>query len=279
MTPRHELAQAEKIGLLGDVHGDLRHVFAAISMLRAKGVSVIVQLGDFGFIWNHSQANLSLSRLEDHLNGRDQTMYFVDGNHENFHLLTARPVSPDGIRWIRTNIAHLPRGYRTRIQGGRSLAVLGGANSIDIAHRRRGFTWWEQEQITQDDLNALGNEHAAVMLSHDAPMGVPTLDVRLRSGDKYWPPAAIEYAREGRKTFHRGFMQVRPQLSIGGHYHHFVDETVTYESPDGSFTSRVVVLDQQGEHRGNCAILTTSTLNLEVFDVEGGPYQEGTRDD
>ncbi|SEB74148.1 Calcineurin-like phosphoesterase superfamily domain-containing protein [Paramicrobacterium humi] len=280
MILRRELRHANRVGLLGDVHADLNHVLAATGMLNHKGIKLVVQLGDFGFVWNGPGREATLDRLDQFLHSRAQTLLFLDGNHEDFDLLESFPISSDGVRWIRDYIGHLPRGYRTRLISGHSLAVLGGANSIDVGYRQRGSSWWEQEQITdEDDLARLGTQHADVLLSHDAPLHVPALDATLRSADKYWPPRSLAYARAGRRMFHKGFLQVRPQLSIGGHYHQFIDATVDYELPDGAFTSRVIVLDEGGTFRGNCAILTLPTLDIEVFDVEGRPYPERDDDD
>lgn len=274
-TLRRDLKRAEQIGLLGDVHADLNHVIVAISMLHSKGAHLIVQLGDFGLVWRRPNVKKELDLLQQQLRGHQQILLFVDGNHEDYDLLEGYPISDDGVRWVRARIGHLPRGLRAKLSHERTLAVLGGANSIDVRRRTPGVSWWEQEQITKDDLNRLGTEHADVLVSHDAPLNIPTLDGHLRRSDRFWDDRELAYAHRGREIFHRGFLQVRPRLSIGGHYHRLIDESIEYESPSGPFTSRVIVLDQQGMGRGNCAIFTPQTLGIDVFDINGKPFPEG----
>jgi hypothetical protein len=82
--------------------------------------------------------NTILPRMSKRLHAKGQTLYFVDGNHEDFTALYKFPISADGLRWVRPNIVHLPRGYRTTLVSGRTLAALGGANSVDFALRYVG---------------------------------------------------------------------------------------------------------------------------------------------
>jgi hypothetical protein len=54
MTNSHTpqtLQVAPRIGLLGDLHGDMEHLLLVAKTMREHGVFVMVQLGDFGFVW------------------------------------------------------------------------------------------------------------------------------------------------------------------------------------------------------------------------------------
>lgn len=266
------LGDLRLLGLMGDVHGDLAHILRAVEMFHRRGVRVMVQLGDFGMIWPRWNWSADLGTLDRFLEDQDQTLLFVDGNHEDFATLEALPVSLDGIRWVGDRIGHLPRGYRAIFPGGRRLAVLGGANSVDRDRRTPRRDWWEREQITVADLRALGDEPADILFSHDAPLGVPGLDRHLASIRTRLSRQGVRYAERGRRMFHQGFLQVRPRLTVGGHYHWHIDERVSFASEAGAFTTRVVVLDAHGTSRGNCAILDVQDLSLEVIDVEGRPY-------
>jgi hypothetical protein len=65
--------------------------------------------------------------------------------------------------------------------------------------------------------------------------------------------------------FHRGFLQVRPELYLGGQYHRHFDETVDYDG-DSPFTTRVIRLDKNGSERAiSQALLDTNTLHIEYF--------------
>lgn len=265
------LADAQRIGILGDLHGDLDHTLIIAGAMSNRGVKVLLVLGDWGFIWpSYNWGNL-VEKLSRRLARRGQTMYFVDGNHEWFPRLYEFPISSDGIRWVRPNIGHLPRGYRSILGGRWTLAALGGANSIDRHMRAEGLTWWSEESITDEDLDSLGAESVDILVGHDAPLHVPALDLFLAGTARHWPAEELAYATAGRAQFHRGFMQVRPRLSMSGHYHRHVDEQVTYGTGPSSFSTRVVVMDMAGPRRISQAILDVATLDVHYLYRDGAP--------
>lgn len=293
MTPpitRATLATARLIGLVGDTHGDLEHLLIVSQTMWKRGVSVLVVLGDFGFLWPGHNWSKDLDRLSKRLAQRGQVLYWLDGNHENFDTLHSKfPIAEDGLRRLRPNITHLPRGYRTPLVFGRTLAVLGGANSIDAHHRALGSTWWLEEQISDDDLEKLGHEHAEVMLGHDAPTPLPSLDASLAATDQFWPTEMLAYAAAGRQKFTEGFLQVRPSLYFGGHYHQFVNETVTYGEGEDTFETRVILLGMNGSSTLSQAVLNLQNLEVEAFTrndtivtrltgAESGLWEVHTRD-
>lgn len=278
-TPRHTLSSATRIGVLGDTHGDLEHVLTVSAHMKERGVHVLLVLGDFGFIWPRRNWGIDLSKLSRRLAARKQSLFFVDGNHEDFTRLYRYPVGADGLRWFRNNIAHLPRGYRTVLRSGKTLAALGGAASVDFEHRIVGRSWWLEETITDQDLQNLGNEHADVLVGHDAPVGVPALESHLAATTHLWPPRGVEYSNHGRQVFHHGFMQVRPSLYLGGHYHVHVDQAVEFHDTAGAFTSRIVILDMNGSATTiSQAVLDVETLQLDFVTLRDGhqPCEPGT---
>ena len=265
------LSAASRIGFLGDTHGDMQHVLTVARTMSARGIELLVVLGDFGFLWPGHNWGIDIDKLSRRLKATHQTLAFVDGNHEDFDLLYKFAVADDGLRWIRPNIAHIPRGYRTTLASGATLAALGGANSVDIGHRVLGRSVWAEESITEADLDALGHGHADVLIGHDAPLGLPTLDAWLAATDHGWPPAGLRYSAEGRAMFHRGFLQVQPRIYLGGHYHRHVDEPVIFTAGDAEFQTRVVILDQGGSASGvSQVILDVRTLGLEFITRDGG---------
>ena len=264
------LSTVTRIGVLGDLHGDLFHVLEVSRMLAGRGVRVLLQLGDFGVIWpGHNWAS-DVAKLSRRLAEHRQSFFFVDGNHEFFPNLHKFPIRADGLRWIASNIAHLPRGFRTLIGGQHVLAALGGANSIDRSHRSPGHSWWPEEAITEADLTEIGSERADVLVGHEVPQHVPGLEQLLTDEDQ-WAPQDVRYAKQGRAMFHRALLQTRPRLSLGGHYHCFIDETITSYTATGVFPTRVVVLDMNGPATISTAILDTRTLELEFMDRRGNP--------
>lgn len=252
------------IGVMGDLHGDLAHATRVLGMFADKGVRVILQLGDFGVIWPGDWCP-DLSQLSGALAQAGQVLYFVDGNHEFFPRLLDFEISADGVRWVAWNIGHLPRGFRTRIGGGtHTLAALGGANSHDRQWRIEGESWWSEEQITQDDLDALGSELVDILVGHESPAGIRTRD---ETGASL---VEMAYAHESQQMFRLALLQVRPQLTLGGHYHRHADTAITIPG-NPPVSTRAVILDQPSIGWISQAILDPRTLDLEYF------YRDGRR--
>jgi predicted phosphodiesterase len=267
---RNALSTTNRLGLLGDLHGDLEHLFIVARTMQARGVGVVIALGDFGVIWPGENWPKNLDKISRRLAALGTTLFVIDGNHEAFPLLHQFPVGPDGLRRLRHNIAHLPRGYRTTLSSGKTLATFGGANSIDRGPRTEGVDWWPEESITEANLAALGREPVDILLGHEAPLGLPELDRRMKADRGLWPAEAHTYSADGRRMFHRGFMAVRPQVFIGGHYHRFYDhQVVTFGEGDRAFHCRVVTLDQSGPKNIAQAILDVKTLDLSFFRRDG----------
>jgi predicted phosphodiesterase len=265
------LSQTTLIGIMGDLHGDIEHALQAFKTLADRGVHVIVQLGDWGVLWPGRNWQIDLNKVSSALARHQMTMYFLDGNHDWHPKLGAYPVDPDGLRWIANNVAHLPRGYRAQI-GEFTLAILGGANSIDRELRKEGISWWPEEQITEADLRRLGSERADVLVGHEAPlMDEPDLEQRAR--ELGFSTDDIRYATESRVMFRRAVLQTRPRLTLGGHYHHFHDQVLTV--PGAAYPTRVVVLDMNGTNR---VILDTATLGLEFLYRNGAPAVPDTHE-
>lgn len=269
MSTNVDLLKSERrIGLLGDLHGDYFHARTVLPMLASKGIRAVIQLGDFGFIWPGEQIGKNLHRLNRILDENGMVLFVVDGNHEDHDRLASYARDADGIRWVKPRIAVLPRGFRAHLASGRILAALGGANSIDRCRRTSGRSWWPGEQITEDDLAVLGTDPVDVLVGHDAPANLPVLDAFLRSHAGMWDRAGLAYAAQGRAMFHHGFLNVRPRLTLSGHYHRCTDELVTHQADDHMFECRSVVLDMNGAKLSQ-AILDVDDLSLE-FLFRGG---------
>ena len=260
------LLAATHLGMLGDTHGDIEHVFTLSRIMAGREIRALVVLGNFGFVWPDSNSSRNLDRIAKHLADRFQTLFFVDGNHEDFPRQYKFPIADDGLRYIRRNIVHIPRGTRLTLSSGMVLAALGGANSADRHHRTPGKNWWPGEAIDEADLEALGNAPADILIGHEAPIPFPALDRHLAEVRESRGSETNECANEGRKQFTRGFMQVRPRLYLGGHYHRHLDETLRYGAGDDAFDTRVVTLDMNGRTGVNSAVLNVTTLELEFLD-------------
>lgn len=118
----------------GDTHGDFtrfsKKVYPQLHDLTKDDYVLIC--GDFGGVWDDSpEQKYWLSWL----NAKPFTTLFITGNHENFDMLDAMPVSEwhgGKVHFVRPSILHLMRGQIFNIEGKRFF-TMGGASSHDIA--------------------------------------------------------------------------------------------------------------------------------------------------
>lgn len=207
------LSTPTRVAIAGDWHANTDYAVEAVTHAGHRNADVMIHLGDFGFNFTGAY----LDALDAALVEQDLVLGFVEGNHENFDWLLAQPIAPDGLRYLRNRIAHLPRGLRWRWGATRCLAV-GGAYSLDQFLRTPGTTWWPQELITPDDVRAIaaGGE-ADVMFCHDCPSGIaiPGTDRR----EYGYPERALQTSEENRLRLRQIVDRVRPHRLWHGHFH------------------------------------------------------------
>lgn len=167
--------------LTGDTHGrtDFGKVeqFARDAGRHLTRDDYLIILGDFGFLW-HGPSNEDEVEALDWLEGQTFTTLFLDGNHENFDLIDALPVTErfgGRVQDVRPHVTHLMRGERYEI-GGHSFFVVGGGHSIDRKWRTPHVTWWEQEVPDDEErariaAAARGVGHVDFVLTHVPPTG------------------------------------------------------------------------------------------------------------
>jgi len=274
------LEEASVLGFLGDTHGTLDHVRYSLARLAKRQARVVIQLGDFGFIWPGDDIDRQLSTIGQVLADADQVLLFVDGNHEWFPRLHEYMVREDGIRWISPRIGHLPRGYRTTLSNGMVLGALGGAGSIDMADRVEGVSCWREETITEADVEALGHDPVDILVGHEAPFGMRSLT---DAGPATWGLRGWLHAMESRYRYTQAFWNVRPRLSMSGHWHRFVSDLVVTSALDAqpgdsaaSFRTRSIVLDMDGPGRYSLATLDLESLDINVLTRHGQEADSST---
>lgn len=209
MTPLDALDPGA-VALAGDWHGRLPYACDAVRAAKAGGAEAIIHLGDFGYRFEPGY----LLGLDAVLEGTP--LLFVDGNHEDFDWLLAKPLAEDGTRPISASIRHLPRGLRWTWRG-RTWLALGGAVSVDRAQRVEGESWWPQEEISEADVaRAVEGGPVDVVIAHDSPAGV--------ASPRGYAMGTFPAADEARAEAHRD--QVRrvvdataPTRLAHGHFH------------------------------------------------------------
>lgn len=142
------------IYITGDTHGEYDDFLNRIYQNSISKNDTAIVCGDFGFVWNTPYARRFLSKLAE----EPFTIAFVDGNHEDFNLLSAYPI----VEWnggkahkIAENIYHLMRGQLFTIEG-KKFFTMGGAYSIDKAMRVEGVNWWKEELPNNDEYKTAG---------------------------------------------------------------------------------------------------------------------------
>lgn len=169
------------IFVTGDVHGIAEYGasrFSSRSWPLGRTLTrddVVIVAGDFGFIWGGS--NIDKYWL-DWFESKPWTTCFVDGNHENHHLLAGLPVREwnDGlVHEVRPHVLHLMRGEVFDIAG-TTVLTMGGAASHDKQWRQEGKTWWPEEMPNESEMEHC---HASLdrvgwkvdyVVTHEAPV-------------------------------------------------------------------------------------------------------------
>lgn len=113
---------------------------------------IVVIMGDAGFVWDGSATD---KYWQDFLDKKPWTTFCVLGNHEAYPLIEKLPIVDFHgtlARKVNNSIYYAISGEVYNLCGKKCL-VVNGADSHDKAFRKEGKSWWEQERITQDDIN------------------------------------------------------------------------------------------------------------------------------
>lgn len=215
------------IAFAGDWHGVTMATRRVITSAKEQGATHILHTGDFG-IWNTQGTQLFLKDINLRLVHNNQILYLVDGNHEEFpHLYDEKqfPIQPDGTRRIRSNIFHLPRGFRWTWDDVSFLA-LGGAYSIDRNFRQLNSSYWEEETISDEDVaRAIQGGTADILISHDSPADSPnpvTDDpLSQHNAMRFFGMTHLNASNEHRLQLQKVTDIVDPVIIAHGHYHKF----------------------------------------------------------
>jgi len=248
----------DAIVFAGDWHGYALQAQNVLHAARDQDIHHVIQAGDFG-MWNDNNHQRFLKRVNETAKLYDIHIYFVDGNHEDFPYLYSFPLEEDGTRRVRSNIHHLPRGFRWNWLGVDFLA-MGGAYSVDRKWRTLNSSYFEEELITDEDiLNAVKGGRADVMISHDSPAGAPnpvTDDpIRQAEGIRQFGQHAIYQANLHRQRLKTVTDLTDPALIVHGHYHAHGQKQYTREHTRNRCD--VIALDEGGASLYKHTVTTT----------------------
>lgn len=203
-----------KVLVVGDTHGSFRWLIEdVVPYAQATGCRTIMQVGDFGFIWQSYGRHVDevLDHLQEIMSHAGITLHFLPGNHENHDVLerlaSDAPRSSEGHLCLRPSIMYTGR-YAAWTWADVRIAAVGGGISIDRYLRTPGVSWWPQEALTQDEVRAASEFGPVdILFSHDSPIGIP-----------------MPLLPNPESTAHRVMMTeigraLRPHFWFHGHYH------------------------------------------------------------
>ncbi len=180
---------------IGDIHGDL---FSYMNIMN--GATESVQIGDFGIGFLNDDGFVD----DLHADGRHK---FIRGNHDD----------PEG---CKERVGWIPDGTYDE---DRSIFYAGGAWSIDWRFRTPGYTWWCDEELSDDEFDKVMDLYVAkkprVMITHDAPESV-SFDMFIEGTGKPW------FRTRTAEWLELMFQAHKPEIWIFGHWHIDRDEVI-----------------------------------------------------
>lgn len=239
----------------GDWHGDQGWAITAAKSAARAGARTILHVGDFGLDWPGAKRGRYEAKLNKYLLELGLTLVVSGGNHDNWETLESLPVEADGMATFRSNIRVLPRGGRTQIED-LVVGALGGAFSVDYQHRRDGRDWWRNEEPTPEDAQRLiAGGPVDVLITHDAPAGVPL------KGDFELSPKVRLRAEATRILLRAVVDTLAPAHVFCGHWHQRRIHELVH--PDGRI-SRVDVLNKEHSREGNAVLVWPGESPLRI---------------
>lgn len=137
---------------LGDTHGSI-----SIDKLTGRrfptqfGLTkddIMIIAGDAGFVWD------SDITCRGWINDKPFTTLCCLGNHENYDLIEKLPVTAfcGGQAYQVENSLFYAIGGEIYTINGKTFLFINGGESIDKDQRTKGVDWWEQEVITESQI-------------------------------------------------------------------------------------------------------------------------------
>ncbi|MBQ9708848.1 MAG: metallophosphoesterase [Firmicutes bacterium] len=209
-----------RIFITGDKHGAMAPFFGLAEKQELLPSDIMLITGDAGYVF-YDDYRLKLDTLEQLFPGQ---IAFIDGNHENFHILNNMEESTwcgGRVHQVSQRIIHLMRGEIYDIYGN-TVFTFGGARTTDHFDREKGEGWWpDEEEPTEDEMKRAEDvlfsrkDDIDYVISHEAPMYVRNFTTRKKHvPDDYRLPGLLDRwyremkGAEGFKRWYFGHMHV-----------------------------------------------------------------------
>ncbi len=228
-----------RVNFIGDTHGNIQWTMHVIQRAYEAGVRILYHVGDFG-LWPGPRGKKYLIKVNQLLRHFGMKMYIILGNHEDYNRVKFMRTDEDGWLYLKDyeNLRFAPRGH-VWLHDEVKMAAMGGAASVDRMLRTEGVSWWPEEEITAEDVEAMRVNFAAtgwdrvdVMITHDAPAGFHRVGM---SPKPNWLTPEREYESWQSRLKLRDAMDiVAPRVVTAGHWHepHVAKETAVQIGTD-----------------------------------------------
>jgi len=191
-----------KMMLIGDVHGKWEKY---ADILKTHQPESSVQVGDFG-VGFYGENPQRADALKDAMATYGGNNRFIRGNHDN----------PDVCREYEGWIPDATFDEDTGV------FYLGGAWSIDYQWRTQGIDWWEDEELSYDELQAAIDVYERakprVVVTHECPEDIVGYMM---------PWYKQDFRSRTRDALGSMWSLHKPQLWVFGHWHSSV--TASFE--------------------------------------------------
>lgn len=203
----------EKAVVSGDWHGHREYVHKFMRDMKDIGVKEVIHVGDVGFM---GDIESYVEYLESLLYRYGMKLYFIEGNHEDYNWLgNLKEDKSTGLKKVSERIKYIPRGHRISYKG-KDIVFIGGGVSVDQHKRRKGIDWWEEEELTDKQIEEISNQDPAdIMISHDCPKQI---DLYLPDSH-YFPRDLIKKSEEHREKLGEIYEKLGIKYVVCGHYH------------------------------------------------------------
>lgn len=183
---------------IGDVHGKFTPYK---QIIRAHPNTI--QVGDMGVgfrRWPHGEHSY---QNPPHAEMVKANARFIRGNHDNPAV-------------CRRHSQYIPDG---RVEDG--TMFIGGGYSMDWKFRTEDYSWWKDEQLSQEDMNVIADIYYTakprVMVTHDCP----TTAALAIPHSHHWDD------RSRTERFLQALWELhKPKLWVHGHHHISVDHVI-----------------------------------------------------
>lgn len=235
----------QRICFAGDWHANTLWARMAIRAAKRNGADCIVHVGDFGFRFVKNFMHM----LRHELATTGMELFFVEGNHDDWPQLNKRwpaeKIAGDEVLFrrprygtVENRIHYIPRGTRWEWNG-KVFMGLGGAISVDRAHRTPYSSYWPEEALQWADVEyAMRDGRVDVMVCHDMPDNAELPNLRKSEG---WPEDVLYASRLNREAIQAIIDQKQPELFVHGHFHRRFDQMLG--------NTHIVSLDMDGTNQ------------------------------